>query len=469
MANKDDDILGNGGEDFSQDDFAIPDERDDSLDESDFADTFDFSDEDALMSEAEMVGGDDGFGDGFDDLEGGEKAHDEDAIGDDPSEYGHPGEDAEYAAESYEDQKPAGLGWKAWTGLGVAAIVVAGGLGVMVWPDAPAQRPVATAPPVQAPPMPASSAEGSAPVNVQAFPSAQTNDSSSTARISQMDTMQTGQPVIPDPSNRDPLPEEPRYLAALEEDRADFKAVSELANENMFRLEQMRQRFDRFSTETNGELSDLDRRVTALENGSSKPTSTMAGKTMASDSESRGNKSVATESDAGTQRQANFTSSSKSTYSIPKTPGEIKELQRTLRDFGYRPGKVDGILGNQTRWAIKRLQEEHGLPVNGWLSAETMMALENPKRYSGTYPKTNKQTASKPKAKTPVVAMASSTKKKLKWFVRGVTPSKAVVYRQDGLNYAVSVGSEIPGMGQVTGLDPAEHEVITVQGRIGKQ
>ena len=141
--------------------------------------------------------------------------------------------------------------------------------------------------------------------------------------------------------------------------------------------------------------------------------------------------------------------------SVPKSPDEIKTLQRTLNKHGYRAGPVDGLLGKQTRAAIKRLQKEHGLPVNGWLNPKTLAALESPKDYSGTYPK---ETENSSKAAT-----------KTTWFVRGVTPTKAVVYRPDGLSFAVKVGSEIPGMGQVTKLDTEKVHVVTAKGVITRR
>jgi hypothetical protein len=51
--------------------------------------------------------------------------------------------------------------------------------------------------------------------------------------------------------------------------------------------------------------------------------------------------------------------------------GDTRKLQETLRDKGYDPGPVDGVLGSQTRDAISQYQKSENLPVTGRLDAET--------------------------------------------------------------------------------------------------
>jgi len=51
--------------------------------------------------------------------------------------------------------------------------------------------------------------------------------------------------------------------------------------------------------------------------------------------------------------------------------GDIKKVQETLRDKGYYTAPVDGILGRQTRAAIRQYQQSENLPVTGRLDAET--------------------------------------------------------------------------------------------------
>ena len=50
---------------------------------------------------------------------------------------------------------------------------------------------------------------------------------------------------------------------------------------------------------------------------------------------------------------------------------DIKKVQETLHDKGYYNGKVDGIIGHQTRAGIRQYQKSEKLPVTGHLDAET--------------------------------------------------------------------------------------------------
>lgn len=47
------------------------------------------------------------------------------------------------------------------------------------------------------------------------------------------------------------------------------------------------------------------------------------------------------------------------------TPDEIRKLQNKLAAYGYYEGKLDGIVGSQTINAVKKFQEEYGVPVDG--------------------------------------------------------------------------------------------------------
>ncbi|MGH6779783.1 MAG: lytic murein transglycosylase, partial [Bradyrhizobium sp.] len=49
--------------------------------------------------------------------------------------------------------------------------------------------------------------------------------------------------------------------------------------------------------------------------------------------------------------------------------GEIKQLQRLLVRAGFNVGKVDGVLGQQTRSAVKAMQIKFGLPADSWPTA----------------------------------------------------------------------------------------------------
>jgi len=43
----------------------------------------------------------------------------------------------------------------------------------------------------------------------------------------------------------------------------------------------------------------------------------------------------------------------------------VRDIQRMLTELGYRPGGVDGKMGDRTRQAIRRYQSNTGLPVDG--------------------------------------------------------------------------------------------------------
>ena len=51
--------------------------------------------------------------------------------------------------------------------------------------------------------------------------------------------------------------------------------------------------------------------------------------------------------------------------------GDIAKVQEALRDKGYYTAQVDGVLGPQTRAAIRQYQQSENLPVTGRLDAQT--------------------------------------------------------------------------------------------------
>ncbi len=46
-----------------------------------------------------------------------------------------------------------------------------------------------------------------------------------------------------------------------------------------------------------------------------------------------------------------------------QTSSNISRIQRALKDRGYEPGPIDGIMGSQTRAALRQFQEDNGLAV----------------------------------------------------------------------------------------------------------
>ncbi|MBR0693861.1 lytic murein transglycosylase [Bradyrhizobium lablabi] len=54
---------------------------------------------------------------------------------------------------------------------------------------------------------------------------------------------------------------------------------------------------------------------------------------------------------------------------------EIKELQGLLVRAGFNVGKVDGVLGQASRSAVKAMQMKHGLPADSWPTAELLARM----------------------------------------------------------------------------------------------
>ncbi|OPF92743.1 lytic murein transglycosylase [Rhodopseudomonas palustris] len=54
---------------------------------------------------------------------------------------------------------------------------------------------------------------------------------------------------------------------------------------------------------------------------------------------------------------------------------EMKQLQQLLVRAGFDVGKVDGVLGQQTRSAVKTMQLKYGLPADSWPTAELLTRM----------------------------------------------------------------------------------------------
>jgi lytic murein transglycosylase len=61
-------------------------------------------------------------------------------------------------------------------------------------------------------------------------------------------------------------------------------------------------------------------------------------------------------------------------------PGELKELQQLLVRAGFDVGKVDGVLGQQSRSAVKAMQIKYGLPADSWPTAELLARMRGGQR-----------------------------------------------------------------------------------------
>jgi hypothetical protein len=54
---------------------------------------------------------------------------------------------------------------------------------------------------------------------------------------------------------------------------------------------------------------------------------------------------------------------------------QMKLTQETLRDLGYLPGPIDGIMGAGTAGALRAFQQQEGLRATGRTNSETLAAL----------------------------------------------------------------------------------------------
>lgn len=59
----------------------------------------------------------------------------------------------------------------------------------------------------------------------------------------------------------------------------------------------------------------------------------------------------------------------------PPADPKILGLQKALKRFGYDPGDIDGIMGDNTRAALKKYQKDKGVPPSGTLDAKTQGVL----------------------------------------------------------------------------------------------
>jgi lytic murein transglycosylase len=59
---------------------------------------------------------------------------------------------------------------------------------------------------------------------------------------------------------------------------------------------------------------------------------------------------------------------------------ELKELQQLLVRAGFNVGKVDGIMGQLSRTAVKAMQVKYGLPADSWPTAELLARMRGTPR-----------------------------------------------------------------------------------------
>jgi hypothetical protein len=55
--------------------------------------------------------------------------------------------------------------------------------------------------------------------------------------------------------------------------------------------------------------------------------------------------------------------------------GDVRAAQQALRDQGFNPGPIDGVMGPRTSAAVRDFQQKENLTVTGQLDAETRARL----------------------------------------------------------------------------------------------
>ena len=53
----------------------------------------------------------------------------------------------------------------------------------------------------------------------------------------------------------------------------------------------------------------------------------------------------------------------------------VRQAQMALRDAGFEPGRIDGVMGPKTEAALREFQSAQGLPQTGKLDATTQQQL----------------------------------------------------------------------------------------------
>ena len=57
-------------------------------------------------------------------------------------------------------------------------------------------------------------------------------------------------------------------------------------------------------------------------------------------------------------------------------PDEVRNLQLRLKQMGYDPGDIDGMVGEALRGAVRKYQERTGLPPDGYADAALLKRIE---------------------------------------------------------------------------------------------
>ncbi len=67
----------------------------------------------------------------------------------------------------------------------------------------------------------------------------------------------------------------------------------------------------------------------------------------------------------------------------------IEEIQGILKEAGFKPGSINGVMGGQTRAAIKEFQKKKSLKPSGKIDPATQLALNREKEITKFAPQTH--------------------------------------------------------------------------------
>src|SRR5690606_38542804 len=68
---------------------------------------------------------------------------------------------------------------------------------------------------------------------------------------------------------------------------------------------------------------------------------------------------------------------------------DVLELQSRLQYLGFYNGRIDGVFGWRTYWALRNFQYEFGLEIDGLAGSKTKAMLEKASKYNEQHVKEN--------------------------------------------------------------------------------
>lgn len=74
-------------------------------------------------------------------------------------------------------------------------------------------------------------------------------------------------------------------------------------------------------------------------------------------------------------KPADRMSADKDRMGMTASPEQVRQVQQALKDKGKDPGPIDGVMGPQTKSALKDYQQDEGLKATGQLDTATLAKL----------------------------------------------------------------------------------------------